>query len=290
MSATTHNTSSDAERRQNARAFDVRSPRAGVLVNVASVVVRPGNGRSDVHRVRGSGPLRVMCPRLAGNAAWIVTSSLGGGLVDGDHVTLEVEVDPGATCLVTTQASTKAYRGTSQQHLNLQLRGDATALVVPDPIVPYRDARFTQRTTIALAPEASLALCDTLTAGRIAFGERWSALRLDSTLALSIGGESKLVDRIVLDPCTSSAVAARMRRFEALATVLLVGPRFRDLARAELARERKTDGVVVAGSPFADGALFRIAGERVELVTMSIRHLLRDACSQVGEDPWARKW
>ena len=34
-------------------------------LDVASVLVRPGDGRSDVHRLRGAGPLRVMCPRLA---------------------------------------------------------------------------------------------------------------------------------------------------------------------------------------------------------------------------------
>lgn len=255
-------------------------------MNVATVLVRPGDGRSDVHRVRGSGPLRVMCPRLAGNAAWIVTSSLGGGLVDGDDVVLDVDVDAGATCLVTTQASTKVYKGSSQQRLDLRVHGDATAMVLPDPVVPYRDARFTQRTSIALAAGASLALCDTLTAGRVAFGERWSATRLDSTLAVSIDGTSRLVDRVLLE----GDVAARMRRFEALATVVLVGPRFADLARQELARDHARAGAVVAGSPFADGAMFRIAAERVELVTLSIRQLLRESCSHVGEDPWTRKW
>jgi urease accessory protein len=254
-------------------------------LNVASVLVRPGEGRSDVHRVRASGPLRVMCPRLAGNAAWIVTSSLGGGLVDGDDVMLEVDVDAGATCLVTTQASTKVYRGASRQRLDVRVRGDATALVLPDPVVPYRDSQLVQRTSIALDPDSSLALCDTITAGRVAFGERWSATRLDSTLAIRIAGVSRLVDRVLLD----GDVAARMRRFDALATVLLIGPRFRDIAQRELDR-RAPPGVVIAGSPFADGAMFRIAAERVELVTMSIRQLLAQTCSLVGEDPWARKW
>jgi len=64
-------------------------------------VIRAGSGRSDVHRARGAGPLRLLCPRAAGNAAWVVTSSLGGGLVDGDHVALDVTVDAGATCVIT---------------------------------------------------------------------------------------------------------------------------------------------------------------------------------------------
>lgn len=228
-----------------------------------------------------------MCPRRAGKAAWVVTSSLGGGLVDGDQVALEVEVHPGATCLITTQASSKVYRGASAQRLTVRAHGDAAVLVVPDPVVPYRAASFTQRTTIELAAGASLALCDTLTAGRVAFGERWSATRLDVALELAIGGTRRLVDRIVL----TGDVAARMRRFEALATVVMVGPRVAELAQRELAGSRPDRaGVVVAGSPLADGALFRIAGERVEQVTDTVRELLRATCARLGEDPWARKW
>ena len=118
-------------------------------MHLASVTVRRGPGgsdRSDVHRARGAGPLRVMCPRRAGKAAWVVTSSLGGGLVDGDQVALEVDVGPGATCLITTQASSKVYRGASAQRLTVRVHSDAAVLVVPDPVVPYREACFTQHT------------------------------------------------------------------------------------------------------------------------------------------------
>src|SRR5690606_21225455 len=138
----------------------------GVL-DVASAVIGPGGGRSHVHRARGAGPLRLLCPRAAGDAGWIVTSSLGGGLVHGDDVTLEVRVDAGATAVLTTQASTKIYKGSSRQRTELRVAGDGAALVVPDPVVPYRDATFTQVTNIELASESTLVLSDVLTAGRV---------------------------------------------------------------------------------------------------------------------------
>src|SRR5262245_15567397 len=95
---------------------------------VASAVVCAGNGRSDVHRARGAGPLRLLFPRAAGDAAWIVTSSLGGGLVDGDAVALDVRVEAGATAVVTTQASTKVYKGSSQQRTRVAVAGDGAVL------------------------------------------------------------------------------------------------------------------------------------------------------------------
>jgi urease accessory protein len=260
-------------------------------MDVASATVRAGIGRSDVHRVRGAGPLRILCPRAAGNAAWLVTSSLGGGLVDGDHVAFDVEVDAGATCLVTTQASTKVYKGTSSQRTRVRVRGDGAVLVVPDPVVPYRDATFAQSTEVELDTDSTLVLCDVLTAGRVAFGERWNATSLDTTLSITRAGTKLLHDRVQL----GADAADRMRRFEAIGTAVLLGPRVADLAAAELARmgaEPIVRGarVIVAASPLGDGVIVRVAGERNDEVVAAIRSVLGPAVTQLGEDPWSRKW
>lgn len=220
-----------------------------------------------------------------------MTSSLGGGLVDGDAVALDVHVDAGATAVVTTQASTKVYKGRSRQRTRVVVLGDGTALVVPDPVVPYRDATYVQVTEIELAREGTLVLCDILTAGRVAYGERWSATRLDTLLRISIDSTLVIHDRIVLD--SAHDIAARMQRFTAIATVILVGPRVDDIAASQLAaleRVERGASVIVAGSPLAGGAVFRLAGDDVETVVKATRELMREACSRAGEDPWRRKW
>jgi urease accessory protein len=260
-------------------------------MDVASATIRPGQGRSDVHRVRGAGPLRILCPRAAGNAAWLVTSSLGGGLVDGDHVAFDVSVDAGATCVVTTQASTKVYKGSSSQRTRVRAHGDGIAIVVPDPVVPFRDASFVQATDVVLDADASLVLCDVLTAGRVAFGERWSASQLDATLSIERAGTKLLHDRVLL----GNDAAARMRRFEAIGTAVLLGPRVADLAATELARiaaEPLAGGaqVIACASPLGDGVIVRVAGERVEQVVADVRRVLAPAVARLGEDPWSRKW
>ena len=40
-------------------------------------------------------PLRLLTPRNHGSAAWAYTSTLGGGLVDGDRLELDLSVGPG---------------------------------------------------------------------------------------------------------------------------------------------------------------------------------------------------
>jgi urease accessory protein len=271
------------------------APAAAARCEIATAIAVVGRGpeRSDVLRARGAGPLRLLCPRAAGGAGWIVTSSLGGGLVDGDALALEVMIEAGATCVVTSQASTKVYRGASRLGTRVQVRDGAIALVVPDPVVPFAGARFDQVTAIALDAGASLALSDVVTAGRVAYGERWSAARVATTLELAIGGERALLDRLVIE----GGRAPRMGRFEALGTALLAGPRFAEIAAAELARLTASPiargaPVVVAGSPLprGGGALFRVAGERVEAVVGAVRDLLRAACARAGQDPWGRRW
>jgi urease accessory protein len=259
---------------------------------LASVVVRGDATRSAVHRARPAGPLRLLCPQRPGPAAWIVAGNLGGGLVDGDDLALDVTVDPGATCVVTTQASTKIYRGDTRQRTAVRVRDGAAAIVAPDPIVPFRGARFAQITAIDLAAGASLVLIDTLTAGRVAHGERWAAARIDSALDIRRDGAPILRDRLVL----GGDAAARMQRFDALATCVVLGPRVAACAAELLAdlatRPAPAPGakIVVAASPLAGGAALRIAGARVDLVTAEVRRLLAAPCAALGAIPWQRRW
>ena len=197
--------------------------------------------------------------------------------------------NPPIFCVVTTQAATKVYRGQTRQRTTVRVAEAGAAIVAPDPVVPFRDARFAQTTTIDLAADASLVLVDTITAGRVAHGERWAAAEIDSALAIAVAGAPRLIDRIVLD----GAAAARMRRFDALATCVLLGPRVADAAArqlAALARPAPRAPVVFAGSPLADGAVVRVAGERVDLVTAAVRAVIGEACSALGAVPWQRRW
>jgi hypothetical protein len=84
-----------------------------------------------------------------------------------------------------------------------------------------------------------------------------------------------------------------MQRFTAIGTALLVGRPLRDVAATQLAaldRVERGAPVIIAGSPLADGALCRVAGERIEEVIHATRALVRDACTRFGEDPWSRRW
>src|SRR5258705_12351701 len=69
-------------------------------------VIRSGS-RSVVSRAYATSPLRLLTPANHGHAAWIYTSSFGGGLVDGDRIAMDIDVGRGAAAFISSQASTK---------------------------------------------------------------------------------------------------------------------------------------------------------------------------------------
>lgn len=264
----------------------------------ASVEVAVEAGRSVVTRLRAESPLRILTPRAAGgDAAWIVTSSFGGGIVEGDAVRLDVKVRAGASALLTTQASTKVYRSAaraSSQHTAIDVEPGALVVSVPDHVTTFAGARFEQRATIALADASSaLVWLDLQSAGRSARGERWDFAHATTALEIKREGRLLLRDAVVLDPA-HGAVRARLSRFDAIGTIVVLGDRFARARDELLARHpppRPSDAVVSTASPLAhDGAILRFAAVDIAAAISFVRGRLAFVTDAIGVDPWARKY
>src|SRR5438270_13849028 len=163
-------------------------------------------------------PLRLLTPRNHGEAAWVYTSTLGGGFVDGDRVRLRISVGGGARAFVSGQGPTRIYRsprGCESETL-AEVGAGAALVLAPDPTSCFAGARFRQRIAIDLADGASIALWDVLAAGRSARGDRWSFERCSLGLALRRDGRTVLDESWLLDPA-HGPLRERLGRFEALA-------------------------------------------------------------------------
>ena len=251
---------------------------------VVEVSRRPAG--SVVTRLATRSPLRLLTPKNHGTAAWIVATSYGGGLVDGDALSLLIRVGLGAAAYVATQSSTKIYPGRAAQTIEADVADDALLVALPDPIVPFAGAAYAQRATIRLAPGASLVWLESLVAGRTARGERWSFDSYRSHTRIERDGAALALDGLVLDP-RHGPLAPRLGDFDALATLIAVGRRAAPL-RAELAAA--TGDVLVAPSPIADDAtLVRVAAPGAESLARALRALLAPTVILLGDDPFARK-
>lgn len=275
------------------------------------IVARRVGHRTVLSSARASSPLKFVAPSFgdrSSTAMCLVT--LGGGLVDGDSIDVDVTVEPGATLVLFTQATTKVFRGASRQSLRAQVHG--TLVWLPDPVACFRGARYTQDVDVTLHGEGSCVLLDGFTSGRAAFGDRWAfdALTTRTTISLAnLGADRAIVrDALRLD-VRDGDVSERMDRFEAMATLFVVGPRVRPLfepvmtpAHAEDAEDADGSRVVAAPSRLpkpvgldstneapSAGAMVRIAGTNPTEVLDEVRSRLRNLPEIDVVDPFSAR-
>jgi urease accessory protein len=297
----------------------VRASGSSLHAGRASLAVELVSGASAVTSACATNPLKLLTPRSRGDSVWAYTSSFGGGLVAGDEVRLELDIEAGARCFLGTQSSTKVYRNPAQrpcsQQLNARIGPDGLLAFVPDPVQCFAGASYSQRQAFRLAPDASLVLVDWVSGGRTARGERWAfshyATRSeiwcrrerDETAhpeqngsPLGESDELAFLDSVCLSGEDQPLpVGARLGRFNCIGMLVLFGPLVRDAAKSLLEHVAaqpvsRRAALAFSSSPLADGALLRLAGEQVEDVGRELHRRLAFLSVLLGDDPWARKW
>jgi urease accessory protein len=187
------------------------------------------------------------------------------------------------------------YRFCPASQSVLPVDAEGVLVVLPDPIVCFAAANFTQSQRYELHGNASLVLVDWMTSGRHATGERWAFSRYESRLFITRDSRPILNDAIVLERDADSIVE-RMGRFEVLLTAVLSGPlvsKAADTLLAGVARAPvvKHADLLLSASKLGDGStLLRMAGTGTEQVGRALRDALSFLTPLLGDDPWSRKW
>jgi urease accessory protein len=261
-------------------------------------VARAGR-QSLVTRAFATSPLRLLAPRNHGHAAWVYTSTFGGGLVDGDSLELGVVVGTSAAALLATQAATKVYRSSALRQgaafdLDATVEDEGLLMVLPDPVVSFAGSRYKQQQTFHLNGSAALVYVDWLTSGRRASGERWQFDRYESRLTVRRDGRPVLLDALSLSPSEGN-LHRRLGRFDALCVLALIGAAVEPQAaalveRVSVAEVERHAGFICGASRIDGGAVVKIAATSVEAVARAVREYLAFVPALLGDDPWARKW
>jgi urease accessory protein len=151
-------------------------------------------------------PLRVVRAfRQQDGAALVHLHNVSGGLLGGDRLALMVNVGAGAAVQVTTTGASRIYRprvdATATTQSNEITVGEGGLLeYLPDAVIPFAGARFSQRTAIRLARGAGLFWWEILAPGREARGEIFEYERVELKTDLSAGGRLIAMERVQLEP------------------------------------------------------------------------------------------
>ncbi|HKH11087.1 MAG TPA: urease accessory protein UreD, partial [Rubrobacter sp.] len=118
-----------------------------------------------------------------------------GGILGGDRLEVEVDVSPGASATVLTQAANKAYRGEEASQAGVLRVGDGGLLeYLPHHLIPYAGSDYRQETVFQLVPDATLLAWDAFAAGRVARGERFAFSRLRGRTTIFRDGIPEAID------------------------------------------------------------------------------------------------
>ena len=132
---------------------------------------------------------------------WLVNPS--GGLVGGDHVSVEAQLHAGTHVLMTSPSANRVYRSLSEpavQEVRLSVGPDARLEWVPEVTIPFAGSRFRQSIHVDLAPGATVVLWDAIASGRVAMRERWAFAAVETEICIRTPLGGSVVERYRVVP------------------------------------------------------------------------------------------
>lgn len=117
--------------------------------------------------------------------------TMGGGYVEGEDYQVDVEVEDEASALITSQAPTYIFRSLegqlTTQEISLRLGHHSVLEFMMDDLLPYKDAKYTQKTTVDMEPDSTLFYLDGVTSGWSPDDRdfQYTALHLDTKIYMA---------------------------------------------------------------------------------------------------------
>jgi urease accessory protein len=185
-------------------------------------------GGTQLHCLQQDPPWKVVraFPNPAGESL-VHLNNVSGGVFGGDRLSLHIKLGPDAAAQITTTGSTRVYRARENaadalQVSEIHLGQGALLEYLPDSIIPFRDARFEQRTDLHLEPGATLLWWEILAPGRVASGESFAYATLRINTRIWSQGQPIYIDRMSVQPQeTKLSSLARFGKFRYLTSFMI---------------------------------------------------------------------
>lgn len=212
-------------------------------------------------------------PRHPGRA--VFTALQLGGVLAGDHYSVCVTVEEGAEATIVGGAATQVLQmvtGEASQTLTLRAAAGARLLWLPEPLILFGGAAYSQQTRVELAPGALVVLLDVLTPGRLARGERFRFRRYETRVAIhDAGGRLLAAERASLEPARHTMAAPGLfGQLPVLGSLFLLGDRLdADGLAATLQGDLGASGGAGA-LPGGAGVVARLMGDSPSVVRATL--------------------
>jgi len=137
--------------------------------------------------------------------AYTLLLNPSGGLVGGDHLSINMTLGTDAHVLISAPSANRVYRSlgeVSVQEVEIAVGAGAVLEWFPEHTIPFGGSRYRQTLHATLAPGATILLWDAIASGRIARGERWAFTSLENEIRITTASGASVLERFALDPAT----------------------------------------------------------------------------------------
>lgn len=188
--------------------------------------------RTRPARTESAGTLRLMAPLYlddSGQLTYVLVSP--GGAYFGETYHIEMEVQPGANLLVSSQGATRIYRTPQEpacQEAVFRVGAGARFEYVPEQTIAYRDADYRATTSITAAADAQVFVGEIVTPGWDPDGVPFTYLGMRlRTDVFNEEGRPALTDNVRIAPEAIGPALSGIGYLEGsshMGSVLVLGP------------------------------------------------------------------
>jgi urease accessory protein len=209
---------------------------------------------------------------------WLVNPS--GGLVGGDHVSVEAQLHAGTHVLMTSPSANRVYRSLSEpvlQEIRVSVGPNARLEWMPELTIPFAGSRFCQSIHVDLAPGATVVLWDAIASGRVARGERWAFAAVENEICIRTTLAGSVIERYRVVPGPLPESVGFVGSWDYVASLFLIG----DAVDAEVWKSLETaiaaildehSGPVLGGvsTPVAPGLVVKLVARSAPDLTETL--------------------
>lgn len=222
---------------------------------------------------------------------WLVNPS--GGLVGGDHVSMEAKLHAGTHVLMTSPSANRVYRSLSEpvlQEIRLSVGPDARLEWLPEVTIPFAGCRFRQSIHVDLAPGATVVLWDAMASGRVARKERWAFASVENEICIRTALSGSVVERYRLAPNGQPESVGLVGSWDYVASFFVIGDavgadvwKHLDAILAAILEKRPSLVLGAVSTPSAPGLAVKLVAKSAPDLTV----MLESLWAAVRENLWS---
>lgn len=221
---------------------------------------------------------------------WLVNPS--GGLVGGDHVSVEAQLHAGTHVLMTSPSANRIYRSLSEavvQEVGISVGPEARLEWLPEVTIPFAGSRFRQSIHVDLAPGATAVLWDAMASGRVAMRERWAFASVENEIRIRTASGASVVERYRVVPGRLPESIGLAGSWDYVASLFVIGDAvgadvWNHLEGVLAAILEQRPGLVLGAvsTPAAPGLVVKLVAQSAPNLTVTLEAIW----AAVREDLW----